>query len=100
MGKKDFHRNKNNNINKIRWGIFYQPNKVHIFKNRNSPKLHIITVLTTNEFYPLFLTMLVISLDYMLVISFDYMNLERTELPFIKNSLKKTLNNQEYPPSF
>ena len=37
--------------------------------------------------------MLVISLDYMLVIRFDYKNLERTELPFIKNSLEKTSNN-------
>lgn len=36
--------------------------------------------------------MLVISLDYMLVISFDYKNLERTELPFIKNSLERTFN--------
>lgn len=80
MEKKDVHRNKDNDINNIRWGIFYKPNKCNSFQIKNSSKLHIITALTTNEFYPLILTMVVISLDYMLDISFDYKHWDKSEL--------------------
>lgn len=72
--------------------ILSQPNKVYSFQTKQL-QIIIITVLTTNEFHPLILTMLVNSLDYMLVIHLDYKNLERTELSFIKNSLEKTSNN-------